>query len=359
VFFTTKGDLKMKSTKLFTALAVLLAVVVLADSGYAQTSKRVGTAAATQLLIPVGARDLAMGGASIANSKGVEAVYWNVAGLGRMHSSAEGMFSNMSYIADIGVNNGTVGGRFGDFGVIALSITTLDFGDIPLTSQDDPENFSGRFYSPNFVTVGLSFARSLTDAISAGITAKIISEQIDRVSASGFALDIGVQYNRLIGIQGLELGVVVKNIGPQMAYDGPGLYKLARSSEGQRPEQRFKSEAASYELPSTVEIGLGYTGNVQNNIEYALSGAFTNNNLYLDEYKVGAELGFGFDALMLYGRAGMGFIPQAENDENIFGNTFGAGLHYNASGIEITVDYAYRTVDLFDANNVFSVKLGF
>lgn len=191
----------MKATKLFTALAVMLAVVVLADSTYAQSSKRVGTAAATQLLIPVGARDLAMGGASIANTKGVEAMYWNVAGLGRIHSSAEGMFSSMSYIADIGVNYGAVGATFGDFGVVGLSVSTLDFGDIPLTTNDDPENTSGRFYSPNFVTVGLSYARALTDAISAGLTFKVVSEQIDRVSSSGLALDIGVQYNRLVGIQ--------------------------------------------------------------------------------------------------------------------------------------------------------------
>jgi hypothetical protein len=349
----------MKATKLFTALAVLLAVVVLADNSYAQTGQRVGTAAATQLLIPVGARDLAMGGSSLANTKGVEAIYWNVAGLGRIHSSAEGMFSSMNYIADIGVNYGAVGGRFGDFGVVGFSITTLDFGDIPLTTNDDPENTSGRFYSPNYVTVGLSYARALTDAISAGFTVKIISEQIDRASSSGFAMDIGVQYNRLVGIQGLELGVVVKNIGPQMQYDGPGLYKVATSSEGLRPEQRYKSEAGTYELPSTVEIGLGYSGNVENNIEYAVMGTFVNNNLYLDEYKVGAELGFGFESLTLYGRAGMGFVPQAEDNSNIFGNTFGAGVHWNASGIELTVDYAYRSVDLFDANNVVSVKVGF
>jgi len=359
VLHDEKGDNKMKYMRLFTAFAVLLAVVVLADSSYSQSSKRSGTSAATQLLIPVGARDLAMGGASIANSEGVEAIHWNVAGLGRIQSSAEGMFSNMSYIADIGVNYGAVGGRFGDFGVVALSFTTLDFGDIPLTTQDDPENFSGRFYSPNFVTVGMSYARALTDAISAGFTAKIVTEQIGSVSATGFALDIGVQYGRLVGVQGLELGVVVKNVGPQMKYDGPGLYKLALSSEGTRPTQRYKSEAASYELPSTVEIGLGYTGSVQNNIEYAVMGAFTNNNLYLDEYKVGGELGLGFESLKLYGRAGMGFVPQAETDENIFGATFGAGVHYGASGIQITVDYAYRSVELFDANNVFSVKLGF
>jgi hypothetical protein len=348
----------MNYHRLFTALAVLLAVVVLADSGSAQ-SKRVGTASATQLLIPVGARDLAMGGASMSTSRGVEAIYWNPAGLGRMTNSAEGMFSSMNYIADIGVTFGGVAGRFGDFGVLGLTVSTLDFGDIPLTTNDDPENDGGRFYSPSYVTIGFSFARGLTDAISFGMTGKLISEQIDRAGASGFAVDIGVQYDRLIGVQGLSLGVAVKNIGPQMKYDGPALYRVALSSDGDRPAQRYKSEAASFELPSTVEIGLGYAGMVENNLMYNVSGSFINNNLYLDEYKVGAELGFAFESLTLFGRAGMGFVSQDAAEGNIFGNTFGAGVHWDASGIDITVDYAYRTVEFFDANNVLSVKLGF
>ena len=45
----------------------------------------------------------------------------------------------------------------------------------------------------------------------------------------------------------------MKNIGPQMKYDGSGLYRNAISSDGDRPEQRFKSEAATFELLSTIE----------------------------------------------------------------------------------------------------------
>ena len=142
----------MKASKWFISVAVLLALVVLADSGIAQ-SKRVGTGAATQLLIPVGARDMALGGSSIANAKGAEAMYWNPAGLGRMQNSAEGLFSTMSYIADIGISHGAIAGAFESFGVVGLSITSFDFGDIPLTTEADPENVGGRFFSPSFVTV--------------------------------------------------------------------------------------------------------------------------------------------------------------------------------------------------------------
>jgi hypothetical protein len=347
------------SKKIFlTAVVLCVALAVVVESVSAQ-NKRIGTAAAPELLIPVGGRDLAMGGSSIATSTGLEAIHWNPAGLGRMKHSAEGMFSNMTYIADIAVNYGAVGASFGDFGVVALSVKALNFGDIPLTTEDDPENTAGRFFSPTFVTVGMSYSRALTDAISAGITAKIISEQIDRVSSSGFALDFGVQYHGLVGVPGLNLGVTVKNIGPQMKYDGSGLYRSARPTEGQRPEQRFKSEAASFELPSVVEIGLGYSGSVGDNMMWNVNGSFTNNNLYLDEYRVGGELGITMESLRIFGRAGLGMVPQAQEKENIFGATFGFGFGYLAGGVDITLDYAYRQVEFFDANQVISIKLGF
>jgi len=351
------GDYTMKNRKLLIAVAFCVALTAVFSTTQAQ-NKRVGTAAATELLIPVGARDLAMGGASIANSMGVDAIYWNPAGMGRMEKSAEGMFSSMTYIADIGVSYGAVAGRFGDFGAIGLSIKSLDFGTIPLTTQEDPEGVGKRFFSPTYVTVGLTYSAVLTDRIAAGVTAKLINESIDRVSASGFAFDFGVQYQGLIGLSGLQLGVTVKNIGPQMSFDGPGLLRDAVATGGARPEQPYKSDAASFELPSVIEIGVGYGGMVDNNITYAVTSSFTNNNLYYDEYRFGGELGFGFESLMLFGRVGTGMVPEA-GDDNIFGLTAGVGVSYMGSGLDLTVDFAYQQVEFFDANTVVAVKLGF
>jgi hypothetical protein len=355
---TEQGDYFMKQRVLIlTVVACLLALSI--ETLFAQ-NKRVGTAAATELLIPIGGRDFAMGGSTIANSKGIEAIHWNPAGLGHLDGSAEVMFSSMTYIADIGVSYGGVGAKMGDFGNLALTVKALDFGEIPLTTNDDPDGRGGRFYSPTFVTVGLSYARSLTDAISVGTTLKVISEQIDRVSASGVALDFGVQYNGLGGIKGLQLGVAVKNIGPQLRYDGPGLYQKGTASGGRRPEQNYKIDGAAFELPSLVEIGLAYGGSFQDNMQWMVNGSFTNNNLYLDEYRVGGQVGVKVEGIQLFGRAGIAMVPQVEkSQDNIFGSTFGAGLSWMGAGIGITVDYAYRTTEFFDGNQVISVKLGF
>lgn len=348
----------MKNRMLFMTLAVCVALGVIGDTTFAQ-NKRVGTAAAPELLIPVGARDLALGGASLANTSGIDAIYWNPAGLGRMTRDAEGMFSTMSYIADIGVSYGAVAGRFGEFGVLGLSIKSLDFGDIPLTTQDDPDGVGGKFFSPTYFTLGVTYSRQLTDRISAGATFKLISETIDRVSASGVAFDFGVQYQGVVGVSGLQLGVTIKNIGPQMKFDGPGLLRPAVASGGQRPEQPYKSEAASFELPSVVEIGLGYAGAAAENVSYSVNGSFTNNNLYFDEYRVGGELGYTMESVRLFGRVGTAMFPDAPENENIFGLTAGAGITYMTGGVDLTLDFAYRQVEFFDANTVVALKVGF
>jgi hypothetical protein len=352
----TKGGLVMRTPTLF--LILLLCVVIV--SGVSAQNRRMGNAGATELLVPVGARDFAMGGAAIASAEGVEAMYWNPAGLGRIRYGAEAMFSSMAYIADVGVTYGAIAASFGTFGVLGFSVKALEFGDIPLTTNDDPDGRAGRLFSPTYVTVGVTYARGLTEAISAGASFKVVAEQIDRVSASGIAVDVGVLYRNLGGIPGFHLGVAVKNIGPQMGYEGPGLLGPATRADGRRPEQSYVSPSASFELPSSFDIGLTYQSRVTDNLLGTVSGSYTNKNLGLDEFRVGGELAYTMESVRLYGRLGSGFIPQADIDEQkIFGSSIGAGVAYNAGGIDIILDYAYRSAQFFDANSVISVKLGF
>ena len=91
---------------------------------------------------------------------------------------------------------------------------------------------------------------------------------------------------------------------------------------------------------------------------WSLNGAFSNSTLYYDEFRVGGELGYTMDRLRLFARGGWAGLAQAQSD-NIFKGTFGGGLSYAAAGIDITIDYAYRQVDFFSANNVLSLKFGF
>ena len=264
----------------------------------------------------------------------------------------------MTYIADINVVYGAVAGRFGSFGNIGFTVKSLSFGDIPLTTEDDTENISRRFYSPTFVTITAAYARPLTDAITVGFGMKLISEQIARVSSSGFAFDFGVQYNGVVGVKGLNLGLAVKNIGPLMKFEGPGLYRRATPTEGSRPSEYYLLETAGYELPALVEIGLSYDYALADNFVAQVSGSFSNNNLYYDSYNGGLELSYTVDDLKLYGRGGYSSVPQNQDNE-IFGATMGGGIAYNLGGVNMVLDYGYRSTKYFDANQVFSLKFEF
>jgi hypothetical protein len=135
----------------------------------------------------------------------------------------------------------------------------------------------------------------------------------------------------------------------------------AQAVDVRRPLQMFKSEAASFELPSVIEIGLTYQRTIAENLSGVVSGSFTNNNLFLDEYRIGGELGYKLETVQVFGRAGLSVIPKDQNaeQENVFGACFGGGLSTTAAGIEVTIDYAYRSANFFDGNQVFSVKFGF
>jgi len=355
---TDQGDSPMKSRFILWVTVCCLALLVV-SSGVMAQGQRVGTTAAPWIIIPTGARDLALGGASIATTSGLEAVHWNPAGVGRLSAGAEGMFSSLSYIADINLTYVGVAGNFGDFGNLAFTLKSLNIGEIPITSETDPEGIAGRSFSPTFVSVGVTYARGITDAISFGFTTKIISETIDRVNASTVAFDVGIQYRSLVGIQGFNLGLAIKNVGGDMKYDGSGLYRFAQATGGSRPSQYYKSEAATAELPATVELGLSYEGRPTENVQWEVGGTYANDNLYYDEYRLGAEVGYSMpSSLKLFGRFGFHTLGQKTADD-IYGASYGFGIGYNLTGIAVTVDFAIRSVDLFDDNQVISVKLGF
>ncbi len=338
-----------KSHVLIIVLVLLLSVTAVFAGG----GDRAGTSAAPELLIPVGARDIAMGGASVASTRGIDAIFWNPAGLGRGSRDATALFSHMSYIADISVNYFAVGVNFADFGTLGFSLKSLDIGEIAVTTEDFPDG-TGEIITPTFVTLGLTYSRLLAENISVGVTANLITERIDRVSANGLAINAGVQYSNLGSIPGLNLGVVVKNIGPQMQFDGSG---LLHSGEVDGRQGFYKVEAGSFELPSTIEIGASYSRKFSEDNNLTLTSLFQNNNFSEDEYKVGAEYSY---QNMFFLRGGWTFAEKISPQiDYIYGPSVGAGIDYAVSDIQVGVDYAFRHTKYFSGNHVVTLRLGF
>jgi len=341
----------MRAKNILLIVCVLLAASQVVLGG---GRDRAGTAGAQELLIPVGGRGIALGGSILSNTSGIDALYWNPAGLADTKKSVDAMFSHMSYLGDINVEYGALGMNFGSFGTMAFSIKTLSFGSIPYTTEEAPDGLGT--FSPSFITIGLTYSRQLTDRILVGANFKLVSEQIMRTSASGFALDAGVMYRDLGEVKGLNVAIALKNLGPDMRFDGSDLFRTGTAVQTLRGSQLYKVEAAPFGIPSSLEMGLSYHRDINEDNVLTVSGSFLNNNYSEDEYKVGLEYTFK-DLVSLRGAYSMApQVPAAE--DYIFGPSFGIGFHFFA-GVEFTVDYGYRWTRYFDANQVVSVTLGF
>lgn len=321
---------------------------------YAGDVARKGTTGAEQLLIPVGARGIATSGAFVSNLVGLESVYYNPAGLDQS-SSAEAIFSYMNYIADVNISYFGAAARVGDLGTIALTFKTLDFGDIPVTTAENPDG-DGTTYSPGFYNLGLTYSKVITDRISVGANFKLISESIENTSATGFGIDFGVQYRF---DQQLSIGATLKNIGSNMRYSGPELQQVAEIP-GTFPGTKqgtFEIVSEEFAIPSYFELSASYKFLFDEQNSILLGTTFTANNALEDGLSAGLEYGF-MDMFFLRG----GYtLALGSESTSIYGFAAGAGVNYNlGSGVGVTFDYAYRDVEDFPtSNHIFTVKLTF
>src|SRR5690606_36678938 len=108
----------------------------------------VGSAGAQHLLVNPWARSASFGDAGIANVNGIEATFTNIAGLAFTDKTQlKFNYSNWMGSAGIALNSAGIAQRVSDNGVIAVSVQSLNFGDVPITTEDNPEGNIG-FFSP-------------------------------------------------------------------------------------------------------------------------------------------------------------------------------------------------------------------
>lgn len=340
------------------SLKLVIIIAALSSSIFAGGGNRVGTAGSTQLLIPVGPRGIAMGYTTITDSKGVEAMFWNPANLS-LGTGSSVLFSHMNYIADIGVEYGAFSVNTGSFGSIGLSIKSLSIGDIQVTTADNPDG-TGEFYKPQFLTTGITYSIMLSDRIAVGVTGNLNLERLASVSKSNVSFNAGISYSNLGNIEGLVLGVVLKNLGPQSSYSGTGLNISSSNmpSYNRTGLQYYKIDAAAEDLPTTLELGVGYRYSFNAENILRVNTVFQNSNYYYDEYRVGLEYGYND---LLFVRGGFVITPEVSDQYSRqnslsagFGVKFGIGGNINAS-----IDYAFQERKLFNNSHTFGVTLSF
>lgn len=353
---------KMLQKSLFLTLAFVSATCLL----FAGNPDRQGEAGASELMMNPWARSAGLHSMTTSMVSGVEAMRINPAGIVRIDGS-QALIGHARYLGSTGISMNAVGLSLGmgESGALGISIMSLDFGDIDVTTEAQPEG-TGATYSPTFFNVGISYAHMFENNISVGMLFRAINQSIADVSAFGFALDAGIQY--VSGPQdNFKFGISLRNIGGPMSYSGEGLtFRQNNPNADDFPfELRFSQRTASFEMPSLLHIGLSYDFYSGFGDRYRLTPVvnFTANSFSRDHLGGGLEFGF-FDIVAIRGgyRYEMGAGSALEDKEVYTGLAMGFSLNLNFredSSTGFFIDYAYRDTNPFDGTHNFSLGINF
>lgn len=344
---------------------------LIAVTAQAGNKDRVGQAGATELLITPWARSTGWGSANSANVNGLEATNLNVAGLA-FTNKTEILFARTSLFSgsEININSFGLAQRVGESSVLGLGIMAMDFGDIDVTTVDLPEGGSGTF-SPQYLNLGLSYAKEFSNSIYGGLTVRTISEAISDAQSQAIAFDAGIRYVSGEKDQ-IKFGIALRNVGPKMTYSGDGFStKVILQEEEFTVEQR----RAGAELPAQLNIGFSYdyylaeradsTGKgIVSDHRITGAGTFTSNSFGKDQIRVGAEYGYK-DFLMV--RAGFvyeqGIFKTVDSEDGrttaYTGPTAGVSFQIplGSNGSFLGFDYSYATTNPFNGTHVIGARV--
>jgi len=306
---------------------LLLSMILFFLPALAFGQAKVGTAGAQFLEIGVSARAVGMGEAFLAVSDDASAIYYNPAGIVQMDNLGL-MASHIDYPAGITYDFlGVVypAARLG--GVWGAGFYMLNTGDMPLTTyfhplDEDPFG-SGQTFSAKEYALALSYAASLTDRFSIGLTFKFIDESYEEERATGWAADVGTLYNT--GFRGFKIAMVISNFGPDLKFIQMG-----------------------HPLPMNFKFGgsMDIVNSGLHKATFALEGSHPNDNL--EKFNGGMEYWYN-DILAL--RMGNHF------ENNAGGFSFGAGLKFKLSKTKAGFDYSYHDFGYLTQIHRFSVSV--
>jgi len=383
-------------------ICIMLGCFAVAFTAMAGNKDRSGQSGAQHLLNDPWAHSAGWGSCGVAETRGLESIFSNIAGLA-FTKKTDIAFSRTQFLSGgqtgigvtaFGIAQGLTAknketGRRTDLGTIAISVFSMGFGDILATTESEPDG-DGSIFSPKQNIIGIHYAKSFNKFIHGGISFKIVNESNSYVNATGVAIDIGVQYQSG-PYDNFKIGVALRNLGLPMTYRGDGL-----STKG-LPEYldhllTLEGRSAPFELPALLTIGVSYDflifpeeyqqmrkedrkleglTRAQALHRITLAGSFIANAYSRDNFALGLEYGF-----MQYFQVRAGYLLESFGTKNIEGKdrlyvnqdclylgpsagvTVGIPLAKKGKGNRILLfDYAYKFTNFCKGNHYIGVKL--
>jgi Type IX secretion system protein PorV len=316
-------------------------------------AQKVGTTAMQFLKVMPSARGTALGDAYSVWAHGAEAVFWNPSGTALVQNH-EFSLAYLDWIFDSRQGAFSYATSLGEIGAVGIQVQYVDFGEFEETSNaapyiKDPDQpgMTGRTFRPFSYLVGLTYARSLTDRFSTGISVKyaheslfdgqMVTTQIKQgsygdVKTWGNALlfDFGVRYDT--GYRSIQIGASVQNFGADVT---------------------FAQESSPAPLLFRFGIAADIVGQdailfIQENNRLSAAFDLFQPNDYTQQAHLGVEYEFAGTVAL---RGGYKFNYDYE------GLTLGGGLKHDFGGVSLSFDYSYASIGTY-LGNVQRISLG-
>lgn len=348
----------MRIKEIFILGALIIQFHTLAWAG---NPDRQGEAGAYELLLNPWARSSGLFHINTASVKGVESMRINIAGLPRINS-LEINLSGANYLQGTGIRMNAFGisRKLKNGAALGLSLTSLNFGENKVTTENQPEG-TGANFSPNFFNIALGYAFTFENKVSVGILMRGISESLSNVSAFGLVVDAGVQY--VTGDkEEFKFGISLSNVGSRMVFNGEGLSFQGKTPNNAGYQLTFDQRAAGFELPSMLNIGLTYDILLGKPHRISLIGNFTSNSFSRDQIGAGIEYAL-WESFMLRGAYKYDLGAYSIDDRPVnTGLSAGGSLDFplaKGSKNKLALDYAYQATRVWSGTHNISLRFNF
>jgi long-subunit fatty acid transport protein len=335
----------------------LILVFILASEfnaqGFVSDVSKKGTTVANFLSIGQSGRAVGMGSAFVGVANDVSAIYWNPAGLAAL-KGVNVMFDHTAWIADINYNFLAASYNIGDLGTVGISFTSSDVGEMKVTTIEQPEG-TGEVFTVSDASFSIAYALQLTDKFAIGFNPKFIYQNVWKMDATAFAIDLGVQY--ITPFDGIVLAMSISNFGTKMQLAGNSnliLYDPDPVNGGNNDKIPAYLETETWSLPLNFRVGLAYNPvfNENHKLTLAVDAAHPSDNY--ESINAGAEYTFN-NFISLRGGYKSLFLDASEETF-----TLGFGLRQQLMGnVSVMVDYAYQDFGRLSDIQKFTVGINF
>jgi hypothetical protein len=334
-------------------LAVLV-VLLTASMAFGQVEKT-GYTGAAFLKVGVGARAVAVGSAATSLTGDVNQMFWNPAGIALSNNQWQASFTYNRWIADINHSAAAVAHDFGSLGTIGIGFIAFGLSGIEADRDVVPSFLSGSFkpYDTNTsstydyldLALQVSYARSFSDKLALGFTAKFISEGIDEETATSYAFDFGSTYK--IGFRNATIGARINNLGKDLKFFDIGsplplYFSVGGSIDLLRNDQHMVMIMADATKPQDEDQLIFAGGEYSFKDLFSVRGGWKFNYSGVDDTKRNE-----FDQREIN-------APRTEE-----GVTLGGGVKLPMGQRKLVLDYAFTEFGLLDNTHRFTLNVAF